>query len=787
LFLGVIACSGARGQVPAPPSDEDLSRQLTTVRAQVEDLAIDLARREELVLQMASTLDAAAQNSTLPDARRRRWSDAVELIDWFLKRNADPPRERQLRFQAAVYLWAQGNSWQRTWLATPTDTKARDQAAAAFDSAIDRLRSVSGDGNNKTLADNLRFRLAESLADRADLEPAGSPDRLAGEREALGLMDDAMNEPGLAGFWHVLKADLMRRTGKPAEATRELDLAVKSNPPAPESEVLDVRVRLLVEQKRFEPALELLKSSRLDAAAKGFWSARVRLAQMAAAPEGPERFAVEQSLFQTIKDLRSASVPESRLALLELARSGLSPEERHDAEVWEVMAEAYAAAGDSARAGGLLERAGRKAAGLGKPAEAAGYRLRAGAYLFQADRFAEADVMLSQVADDPAAGALRARAGMLRALARGRAAKARSDGSLNSAYVDALERQLHDFPDDPITNEARWLLGVTILSTGNRARARELWARIPAGAARWLDSRLAAAALDRDELERLQINPEPASLAARFRAADQFLSDSLRASQSELATVELELARARLNLTPSVGQPDIALTLSDQVARSPVSQAMLYRARLYRLVALVELGRYLEAERLVQSHATWAVASELDTQIEVVRLLDRAASTAENDVRQRRFGLVARWLLEPLVSDDGRATSSQLAELRMHLTRSFLFIGDDRNARNSMASWRGVPLANDDQVLRELGDTYSRLGVYALDIDVQRLRIKNNPAGSIAWFDARYALALAYFHTGQLKEAAQLIDSTSILHPELGGGALRDKFIRLRQRLGAAK
>jgi hypothetical protein len=50
--------------------------------------------------------------------------------------------------------------------------------------------------------------------------------------------------------------------------------------------------------------------------------------------------------------------------------------------------------------------------------------------------------------------------------------------------------------------------------------------------------------------------------------------------------------------------------------------------------------------------------------------------------------------------------------------------------------------------------------------------------------DARYALALAYYHNGRHKEAAQLIDSTSILHPELGGNALHDKFIHLRQRLG---
>ena len=120
----------------------------------------------------------------------------------------------------------------------------------------------------------------------------------------------------------------------------------------------------------------------------------------------------------------------------------------------------------------------------------------------------------------------------------------------------------------------------------------------------------------------------------------------------------------------------------------------------------------------------------------------------------------------------------------MRRTRALLFTGADREARRSLAAWRGVPQGTSDRLLRDLGDTYNRLEAYSLDIDVQRLRLKNNPAGSLPWFDARYALALAYFHTGKLKEAAQLIDSTAILHPDLGGGVLHDKFIRLRQRLG---
>lgn len=114
-----------------------------------------------------------------------------------------------------------------------------------------------------------------------------------------------------------------------------------------------------------------------------------------------------------------------------------------------------------------------------------------------------------------------------------------------------------------------------------------------------------------------------------------------------------------------------------------------------------------------------------------------------------------------------------------------MFFGQDLDARRSLSAWKGAPSTDDDRILRDLGDTYSRLEVYTLDIDVQRLRLQNNPTGSLPWLDARYALALAYYHSGQLREAAQLIDATTILHPDLGGGELHEKFIRLRQRLGA--
>ena len=257
-------------------------------------------------------------------------------------------------------------------------------------------------------------------------------------------------------------------------------------------------------------------------------------------------------------------------------------------------------------------------------------------------------------------------------------------------------------------------------------------------------------------------------------------------AKSEEGKAELLLARARLNLTPNIGSPETARDLYERVSRLPGDPGFQYRARLFRLVALVEMGRYVEAERDAQSHRSWRTSAEQDTFFDAVRLLDQCAAAAESDLRQRRFGLVLRLIVEPLVmSIDEKIDQNRHSELAMRLTRALLFTGADRDAR-PLASPPGAAARN--RPTNGFSGTWEILTAGSkstrLTSTCSAPRLKNNPSGSLAWLDARYALALAYFHTGRLREAAQLIDSTSILHPELGGNALHDKFVHLRQRLG---
>ncbi len=74
-----------------PATDDELSRHLTTVRAQVEDQALNIARREELVLEMAGTLDRAAQALDRPGGSPSSLVGRDRAAGLVLEREYRPP------------------------------------------------------------------------------------------------------------------------------------------------------------------------------------------------------------------------------------------------------------------------------------------------------------------------------------------------------------------------------------------------------------------------------------------------------------------------------------------------------------------------------------------------------------------------------------------------------------------------------------------------------------------------------------------------------------------------
>jgi len=769
------------------PGDE-LARHLATLKAQVEDTSLAIGQRESLVQEMAGTLDRAARGALAADQRQAHWAQAVGLLDDFNSQNPGHPRTREFQLQAAVYRWAQGQGWREAGELNPGNGRAPREAATALDDAIVRLRAIAVQDVEPALADNVRFRLARALADRAGLEPMASPSRRSHEASALALLKEPMTEAGLKGFSGLLRADLLLRGSRLDEAAAELDAVLRSDSPPPEREILDVWIPVLIGQKKFKEAEAAITASHLDPPGKDLELVDVRLAELTRLAPGTARLAAEQDLFRLIKELRQAKNNEARLGLLALARSGIDPDPRNPAETWDLLAEAHEVQGNAVKAGALELRAAGRAEEQGQPEAAAGFRLRGGGFLFQAGMYAEADALLSRVADDPRAGASRPKAGMLRAMARGRALAFGVPGVTGTTYAAALQQQIAAFPTDPTTDEARWLLGTLLRAAREPGKAEALLTAIAQGSPRWLDARLVVAELGRAAVESEVINGDRRLIALAYQRAESFLTESTQQARNEREQAELLLAQARLNLVPIAGKAQLAVSLLERLGRLGLTPQERYRARLARMIALVQVGPpYLDAEREAQSHATWADPSARGAFLDAIRLIDQCASFAGADLHQRRLGLVLRLLVLPVMQDpdDEKWTAEQRSEIQMRLTRAYLFLGDERSARTSLQGWTGLTRSAPDDLFRDLADTYNRLEAYELSIDVQRLRLKKLQTGSASWFEARYGLALAYFHSGHLKEAAQLIDATAILHPELGGGAIQKKFIKLRQRLGA--
>src|SRR5262249_26699379 len=156
---------------------------------------------------------------------------------------------------------------------------------------------------------NVRFRLAESLADRADLEPSSSTERKTWEEEALKALEPTIKEASLQGFVQLLRGDLLGRAGLYVEALNALDLAAKANPAPPKAELLEGRGGVLLRQERFDAALRAMEQAGVSKVWRGVFPEKPRLEQRADLTPGPQQSEVESELFRLLNELRASALP----------------------------------------------------------------------------------------------------------------------------------------------------------------------------------------------------------------------------------------------------------------------------------------------------------------------------------------------------------------------------------------------------------------------------------------------------------------------------------------------
>lgn len=786
-WIGLVGLSAARADGPPRfPVDPEMEAHLQGLQKTADDPHVDIGARERTVLEIASTLDRAAQSAPGVEVRRARWTAAVEVIDRFLKANPGQSLERALQVQAAVYEWARGRSWAEPSRVSLADQSAREHAAADLEAAARRLRPVvqAMAGADDVYEQNARYRLAQALADLAIVGIGDARARLTWNEEALTVIAAPVKEPSLAGFAYLLRADLLARLGRYDEAQAHLDASAASDPAPVLVDRTDVQVAVHDGRGRFDAARKAVDDSGLPETTRQVLKVRIDLDEWKARPAGAERDAAESALFRDLKAAQPGGGIDGRAALVAVAEAIVEPGAAQGPSAWDLLADGALQRGQTERAATLEERAANLASTAGDAALAASLRLKSGAAWFQAGKFIQAASVLGRVAEDPKAGDLRPRAGLLRVVALGRALAVKAPGASTDAYSTALKFQIDSFPTDPTGYEARWLLGKLRIVAGGTGEAIALWESIGHGSPRWLESRREIARLRQEELDAGRLAGDRDETARRATVARDFLDDCLKTARGDDETNELLLAKARLELTPGLGRVDQARDAVERVLRSAARPAQRELARSYQVIVLAHASRYVEAEQIARRETAAFGQLGPDLILSIVGLLDRTAAESESDLRTRRMGLLMGLLLAPLARSSDDLSPPQRAEVRLREVRAQMFSGDDEGARRSIAGWAPSALSGNNDLLRDLAETYVRLEAFSLAADVQRLRGRQLPTGSVPWLDARYGLALALYRSGDPKHALDLIDATAILHPELGGGELREKFIRLRQKLG---
>jgi tetratricopeptide (TPR) repeat protein len=780
LFATIFLAVQVGSKLPA----EVLARVEATRRA-LGDERKALDQRASLALDEATALDREAQATRDVAIRRELAGLAVGLLDDFNARNPRHELATPLALQAAVYVWADGRRDLDAWRLSPGDRALKGRAAESLESAVKRLDRLEPElsGTDPLVAQNARFRLAQALADLAWLETQEKGREKL--KRALAALDPIPTEEAVAGFARLLKGEVLGRSGELDKAEEELDAAARMKSPAPAEALAEAKIIVLRDRGRFSDAIRAIEASKLDPVVRSTLAISVRLAERVGGRSIQDRQDAEADALARARSLRGSSRPEAKLALNDLARTIERPSRTAEPEDWDVLAEGALSLGDFTRASRLASGGADRARSLSRPEEAARLRYRAAAILFQADDFAGADDLLGRIVADPKVGPFQAKAGMLRALARAKALDAGIDGASRELYVTALRDQVRNFPEEAVTGEALWLLGQAEREDGRSDAAVELWKAIEPAHPRWLDARLAVADENQRLLDELRIGGDSVAVRARFREAAAFLRESSRHADDVAQTMELDLAAARLDVTPNQGRFELARLLADRLTRQAGTPEQHARARTILIVGQALSQKYTDAEKSVADESGRAPVQEL---LLAAQLLDQAASESELEVSRIRIGRLVRTITEAL---SGRTQGTSIGfqqAVKLRAIRAALLMNELEAARRELRRPPELdPRQLDASMLRDLSDALIRLEAFGLAVDVERFRARTLKPGSPAWVESRYVLALAFYRDGRPDRARPVLDALAILHPDLGGARLKEKIERLQQKLNAGQ
>jgi TolA-binding protein len=341
-----------------------------------------------------------------------------------------------------------------------------------------------------------------------------------------------------------------------------------------------------------------------------------------------------------------------------------------------------------------------------------------------------------------------------------------------SKYAQALEQHIRTFGTDATAAEARWLLGNLRMTERNWAGAIDLFTRIPRDARRHSAARQETARAYESWMQELWAKSE--SPEKQLADAMLFLKQSLPAARNQAYTtddVPIALRLARIETHASVGLYEEAEGVLERVLFGKAAdESQRAEARRLYLISLLGQDKFDAAGRMIASEFVGA-PQEL---FAVVQSLEDAANRSAES-RRRQIGALQLVATERLAKDAEQLSPAQALQTEILLAVAYVNAGQAQRADDIFKKLQDrVP--DDPRVLEAQADCFMQLGRYGQAREMWRQLIGSLRENTAPWYRAKYNLALACFHTGDVAQCQKIIQVTAVLHPELGGPDLKPKF-----------
>jgi tetratricopeptide (TPR) repeat protein len=777
-------------------------------------------QRVDFTLELSRTLVEHAQHST-GDEQAELWRKAHEVLADLISAVPNNPRRMLIEAESAFVLASQGE-WLRWQVElVPEDRSTREQSLTTLGRALTKLRELDRDlaevfrkapatSSSKDeprphelrwLWQDVRFRLASSLLDHAQLLPADSPDRAAILIETKTLLKTLAGSPDddeLTWNSRVLLAQCHRLLGDHEQALAVLDtLQQREPPPAVIDRLIAERTRVLLALKRTDDAQQSLTThlrtrqplpGELAYLQSQMWSARFEAAGRgrADAEAAIWRQRLEQLVEQVERDVGGYWAARCRLVMQQAQDA-----QTYGPKVAAIVRVAQAAFHDK-RPTDAITKYGEAAALANresKPDVAFDLAFTRASVQLQIKNWTDAATSFKELADRFENNPRAAEAHLLQSFALGKLFEEKPTQTRRLAYSAALDEHRRRFANHATAAEAAWMQAQFEEQRGQWTAAIELYRLVSREHARGPAALIAIGRCHERILHRLRELSQPTAdweSAALTELRQVLAPDAKWPKRLDDSQAEVAVRLAAILLTrqpPEFVEADrwleLAMTSDGDEVELPTTSSRRASALPLRIVSLAGQGRATQARDLLTSLTT-------TNPKDLLRIVEGLFAVPK-DLRSATKRDLAELFLqaaENLARHREQLTPPEQRRLDLCFVQAYLDTGQFRKAierHDALAT----QAARDPALLQRLAEVVS-----ACDRPECREKAQSTwrklegvlTAGSAEWFHARYQVASIAVELGRLDECRKLIGVTKLLYPELGGEEMRRKLLELERR-----